>query len=419
MTDGPGAVGVYNSRRRRFGGRAHRLSTTPPPSSAFHPTATPERIFGLDLLRALAIFSVLEGHALKVFYPHWPRIGVLGHGGFYGVELFFVLSGFLIGQILLKLGPAMEQPSTLLVFYIRRWLRTLPLYWLFIAVNVWLVFHLYGMHFGAKDVFEHAFFLRTFAENRIAFIPESFSLAVEEWFYLLLPAALCLGLKTRARFVTVFLTTVAVFYLFSTVARMISAGEPVYSWSNRERVIVVDRFDALMIGVFAAWVAQRFPTFWRRHAWTLAGAGAVLALAMYLTLFRPDAVWVTNAPENFFARTFRFNLVSLGFALLLPAASGWTLARENWASQAVRRIALWSYSIYLVHQPVIQLVDRHLFPHVKTSAVEAVACFATQLGGAILISAVFYRFYEAPLTRLRETAAPAAARLFRRRASAN
>lgn len=387
------------------------------PSLQSSPGSSPasERIFGLDVLRAVAILSVLGAHALGVFYPHWPKIGVLGHGGFYGVELFFVLSGYLIGGIWLRHGPSLGEGSTVASFYVRRWLRTLPLFWLFIGFNVVLVWHLHGIRLSGRDVLEHAFFLRTLAENRIGFIPESFSLAIEEWFYLLLPAALWLGLKTKARFITVFLTTVAAFYLFSTVARVVLAWEPVQSWSDRERVIVLGRFDALMIGVFAAWVAQRFPGFWRRRAGLMAVGGVVLSLVMYATLFRPGGGWIMNAPETFLARTFRFNLVSLGFALLLPAASCWTLARENAGSVTVRRIAIWSYAIYLVHQPVIQLVNRYLFAGWQTSFAQAVASFATQVGGAILLSALVYRVYEAPITRLRDGAAPRVARWFPRR----
>ena len=68
------------------------------------PAGAAARIFGLDLLRAAAILSVLFAHLFAVLYPHVPWLGLLGHGGFFGVELFFVLSGFLIGQILIREG---------------------------------------------------------------------------------------------------------------------------------------------------------------------------------------------------------------------------------------------------------------------------------------------------------------------------
>jgi len=63
------------------------------------------RVFGLDLLRAAAILMVICAHGFVVLYPHFGEpLGFFGHGGFYGVELFFVLSGFLIGQILIRTG---------------------------------------------------------------------------------------------------------------------------------------------------------------------------------------------------------------------------------------------------------------------------------------------------------------------------
>jgi len=364
-------------------------------------------------MRAAAILSVVGAHALKVFYPHCLQIGLLGHGGFYGVELFFVLSGFLIGQIMIRLGPGLGEASTLGVFYVRRWFRTLPLFWLFVAVNVWLEWRFNHRSLEPGEIFEHAFFLRTFAANHISFIPESFSLAIEEWFYLLFPAALWFALWCRARFAPALLGTAAVFYLFSTVGRVVSAVHLEGPWTDWQRVLVIYRFDALMTGIVAAWLAHRFPAAWRRHARVLAIVGALLALAMYASLWRPARVWVAPAPDDFFARTFRFNLVSLGFALLLPAMSGWTLRAETFVTTTVRKIALWSYGLYLVHQPVIRLCDRYFFPEWKTSALQAAAAFATQLGAAIFISAILYHFYEAPFTRLREKAAPLVAHFFR------
>ncbi|MEY2576328.1 MAG: hypothetical protein QOF80_1815, partial [Verrucomicrobiota bacterium] len=109
----------------------------------------------------------------------------------------------------------------------------------------------------------------------------------------------------------------------------------------------------------------------------------------------------------------RFTLVSIGFALLLPWASEWKLTGENFGSTAVRKIALWSYGLYLVHLPVFLLVSRAGFgADAPMPLAKALLSFALQIGGAILLSAFLYRFFEAPCTRLRERAAPVVARLF-------
>jgi peptidoglycan/LPS O-acetylase OafA/YrhL len=382
------------------------------PPVAPHPE--PERVFGLDLLRTAAILGVSLAHGFDVIYPHFYQLGLLGHGGFYGVELFFVLSGFLIGQILIRAGPKLGSAEGLGGFYVRRWCRTLPLYWLFIAINVGLEILLYQHRLGVGDILGHAFFLCNIAAHHITFIPESWSLAVEEWFYLLFPAALALGLRLRGKFTPVLLTVAVLFYLFSTGARLLTAGNPGYEWSGAPRVLVVNRFDALMTGVLAAWLSVRYAAGWRRHARVCAVLGGLLAVAMYATLWRPEGAFVTNAHDSFFARTWRFNLVSLGFALLLPAASGWTLVRETWWSVPTRKIALWSYSIYLIHQPLIHLLRHYCFLNSRQSAAAAYGAFATQVVLMIALSAGFYHFYEAPCTRLREKIVPALARFCRR-----
>ena len=88
------------------------------------------------------------------------------------------------------------------------------------------------------------------------------------------------------------------------------------------------------------------------------------------------------------------------------------MTRKNPTSTAVRRIALWSYGLYLVHLQVFLIVTRTTFRGNETSLAEALGSFALQTGGAILLSALLYRFFEVPCTRLREKAAPAVAKLF-------
>src|SRR5437763_140223 len=377
--------------------------------------AQTDRVFALDLLRFAAIMMVICAHGFVVLYPHFgDALSVFGHGGFYGVELFFVLSGFLIGQILIRQGLALGSAGSVALFYVRRWFRTLPLFFLVLLINIWIELQFRAHRVGLAEALTHGFFLRNLTGFHMSFFAESWSLAIEEWFYLLFPAALWLGLKISKRFDGVFLSAAFAFFAFSTIARMIAAPDPAATWSQDLRMVVIYRFDALMIGMFAAWIAARSPALWRKHRILCAVGGAALLLAMYATLWKIENHHLAFGDDDFFARTFRFNLVSLGFALLLPWASTWKLVTENFSSTAVRRIALWSYGIYLVHLPVFQIVTHTVFYGERLSLAPALSSFALQIGGAIALSAFLYHFFEAPCTRLREKAAPGLAGFFPR-----
>jgi peptidoglycan/LPS O-acetylase OafA/YrhL len=376
------------------------------------------RIFGLDVLRAAAIAGVVIPHALPVLYPHWSKLGLLGHGGFFGVELFFVLSGFLIGQILIQLGPTLRDRSVLGEFYVRRWFRTLPLYWLFFGINLAIEIHWKHREFNVSDIAGQFFFLRNFSAAHLVFFGESWSLAVEEWFYLLFPFALWMGLKFCRSFGRVILFVAAGFYVFSTVGRFVAAMEPGAVWDGATRIVVINRFDALMTGVLAAWVMNAFPHLWKRLASVLAIAGVILAIGMYATLWRPEGDFVASAHESLFGKTIRFNLISLAFALMLPAASRWEKCPASLFAAGVQNVARWSFSLYLVHGPVIFFVQTYAFRELRTSAVGACLSFVVQLVISLLVSAILFTTFERPIMRLRRHAGPAVARWLTRPAVA-
>ena len=99
------------------------------------------RIIGLDLVRAAAIAMVLLAHMSELTGARWPATWVFRVGGLIGVETFFALSGFLVGGILYRslVGGTFSLPR----FWRRRWLRTIPAYLFFLALNVLFA---HGMH---------------------------------------------------------------------------------------------------------------------------------------------------------------------------------------------------------------------------------------------------------------------------------
>ena len=165
---------------------------------------TLQRQAGLDIFRSIAILVVVLGHGLPLLqaantaFPYIPLPD--------GVEMFFVLSGFLIGQILLRV-PVFDT-TNLLHFWSRRWLRTLPAYYVILILNIVLSkVHLIGS--SADAITWHFWvFTQNLAWHFQGFFWESWSLAVEEWFYLLFPLIACLltyslRLSSRQAFVFV------------------------------------------------------------------------------------------------------------------------------------------------------------------------------------------------------------------------
>src|SRR5579872_1853864 len=146
---------------------------------------------GLDAARLLAVSLVLVTHWSVSFLPMLkivPPIWILQSSTF-GVELFFVLSGFLIGGLLFEIARREPSARSWLIFMTRRWLRTLPLYY------IWLVILLLVLPAPPRPAF-HLLQYATMLQNFVWPMPdshwfnESWSLAIEEWFYLLFSAVL-------------------------------------------------------------------------------------------------------------------------------------------------------------------------------------------------------------------------------------
>ncbi|MDZ7902150.1 MAG: acyltransferase [Rheinheimera sp.] len=110
------------------------MANSPSPESSTPPNTRLQgsRLQGLDLLRAVAIALVFMYHYM-VFVSHEPTFGWLSQIGWVGVDLFFVLSGYLIGNQLFK-GLAQQQTLSFRRFYWRRAMRTWPVFWLVLAL---------------------------------------------------------------------------------------------------------------------------------------------------------------------------------------------------------------------------------------------------------------------------------------------
>lgn len=355
------------------------------------------RQFGLDALRALAVMLVVIAHGSVLAMPHVvPDRGIvyLAH---LGVELFFVLSGFLVGGLLIDaIGKARPgDPRWIGPFWLRRWLRTLPSYYLILAANFALALAL-GSGWPA-DWPLYLVFSQNLAWAHPAFFGEAWSLAVEEWFYLLAPllAFAALPFIRNARAATWALVAVLLAGLAVRIA-VVLASDP--AWDAGVRKVVVLRLDAIAYGVLMVHLFRSDPRV-RINTGRLAIVGIIVSAMAAALYFRADI------DSDLLARTLMFSLCSLGCALLLPWAAQWQAPSWPRAFKSVwTRLALWSYAIYLVHMLVLRPMLAWLPERASIAAVGLQAVLYLAL--TLLLAAALYHGFERPVLRWRDRRVP-------------
>lgn len=362
-----------------------------------------DRILGLDILRCLAIVMVLIEHGMSLLKPIFDWLDFMKLAGYWGVELFFVLSGFLIGGILLKLYDSEQafDKKVLLAFWKRRWLRTLPNYYLILILNVGFLY--WNSAANGVDYYKYFFFAQNINTPHPLFFVEAWSLAIEEWFYLLFPIILFLIAKiffaiksSKKRF----LISILILLSASLIMRYIEVTQHNPTWDSGVRKIVLLRMDAILTGVLFAWVHYYYPILFDGYKkWFTALAILLLGFSFYFYYWQLLETGMTNA--SFFAKTFYFNITSLGFACCLPSANGVKrgekLSKIAWF---VTLISVVSYSMYLLHLSAVLRI-LYQFTNLNSSVVTAIGFYIVYLFLTVVVSVVFYCGFEKRVYDLR------------------
>jgi peptidoglycan/LPS O-acetylase OafA/YrhL len=353
---------------------------------------TNSRNFGLDLFRALAILQVVLGHS-QFWLIGTPLQGFPFFRTTDGVDMFFVLSGFLIGGILLKdleITPVFSTQS-LFTFWKRRWFRTLPNYYLILIINYLLV--KFGLTYGELEQFDWKFFffLQNFATPFQGFFWESWSLAVEEWFYLFFPMVMMAGLRLLSP-KTAYLAAVFVLLLLPLAYRL-SVYSPTMSDQDFDfalRKIVLTRLDSIGYGLLAAYFYRYNKPLWEKWKWPCFIVGAVVMWAL---------INLHPSLSSYYAQVFFFMLVSIAIMLWLPLASS-LKAPHGLFGKAIELVSKISYSMYLLNLGVIMAIMQRHFP--PTDQLDRYGKFALYWGLVIGLSTLLYRYFERPMMNLRD-----------------
>lgn len=322
----------------------------------------------LDVLRSLAIVMVVMCHTVIAYGP--PKgLEVLQLGG-KGVDLFFVLSGWLLGHQLLselKSSGSIDVPR----FWLRRWLRTLPAYYAVLALT--FAWQVAGRGNRALD-WSYLFFGQTYLSD-LPYFGVSWSLCVEEHFYLAVaPLLLMFWQHRRARYL------LPVLLLLPPICRAMGWYGSLYQTHVR--------WDQCACGVALAWVAVFRPNAWSRLCrW--APAAALIGLAIALFNFG-TRVYGTCGIEDL--GPLPWAMVGASGVLLANSSNFWKYRFHPWG---MRYLADRSYAIYLLHVEAYAILKH--FPRLPFP-IYLFLVWAIALGLAELL----YRGIERPFMQARE-----------------
>lgn len=353
-------------------------------------------------MRATAIIMVLCSHCLWI-YPesNSPVSQIFKHFGFLGVEIFFVLSGFLIGKILLELflNPKFSFHE-IKYFLKRRWFRTFPNYFLILLINI-LIAGIIG--YKIESLWKYFFFLHNFSGRMLAFFPESWSLSVEEWAYLILPFCLFIISFVFKRnkqflFVGTVIFLIVIFQITKISYHLNTENTTLLQWNADLKPVVIYRLDSILYGVLASWIYSNFYSVWKKYrvVFLLIGIFGLLFLNFGIT-----KVQFFGIEQNLFRNVFYLPLISISLIFFLPFLSEWKKTRNS-IQKPIVYISLISYSIYLLHYCVILQLFKYYIPTENFGDFQLHIYCIVYLALTFVLSSFLFFFYERPIMNLRE-----------------
>ena len=363
------------------------------------------RDYGLDTLRALAIGLVFVYHYM-VFVSHEPTFGWASVVGWVGVDLFFVLSGYLIANQLFA-GIRRGQALSLKAFYARRALRTLPVFWLVLAA-----YFLFPSVMGGRTpppLWSFLTFTQNFNLQPGTAFSHAWSLCIEEQFYLVLPLLLVLGLRfgsRRAHGWALLVLLMVVGIASRAVLWMAYGRESVGNIDGYHPNIyyaTLGRFDEFLPGIAVAMLKNFHPAQWQRvtrHGHVVFGLGVAASAVMLYAVHRH--YYVDGYGYSFFMTAFGYSLIAMAFAVLVVAA----LSPGSWLHRVripgAFHLAMWSYSIYLSHKAIAHVVQGQT----KAFGLSSASTLVLITLACVIAGAALYKWVEAPFMALRKRRFP-------------
>ena len=257
--------------------------------------------------------------------------------------------------------------------------------------------------FSIENAGSYFLFLQNFASKSPAFFPESWSLSIEEFTYLLLPFSLffvgLVKLKNKTKlFLLVIVALILVFWMNKFYYHSQHTISNLSEWNLNLKSVLIYRIDAILMGVLAAWISLNFSEFWKKSKTIFALIGFGF---LFFLMFGILPLNLTIEQNPFFWNVLYLPITSIAFAFFLPFFSEWK-TYTNAVFYPIELISKISYSIYLLHYSVILLLLKTFFETSQMSDFERHFFTMVYLLITFLSSYLLYRFYEKPIMNWRD-----------------
>lgn len=347
----------------------------------------------LDLCRAIAVIGVVVCHGVEIFpEPIFRPIQILS--GIFGVDIFFCLSGFLIGSIVIDTVRDFDGDiRKIRSFMVRRWLRTIPNYYVWLLINL-AIFHLLAWPIDARHrLWSYPVFMQSLLWAHPPFFPEAWSLAVEEIFYLLLPLTfIATWAVVRRWFLALVATMIGLLALSMSLRFHVALHTN--NWAEDIAKVALLRLDSLMWGVALVLI----------HKIVLRDRPRALRIiAVSLLCFLPSAGWIIAQGQlwlntHFIGKFWVFTMSSLGICGAISL--GLNLRLPRLLKPSVKLVARWSYSMYLANMPTTYLI--RYFLGAGASTLERITLFEVYALVTMIFAGITYNLVERPVLRWRD-----------------
>ncbi|MFC7774157.1 acyltransferase family protein [Flavobacterium sp. GCM10027622] len=358
---------------------------------------------GLDLARTVAITLVVFAHTLWISNHYPPLVSWLMQlSGTIGVEIFFIISGFLIGKIVMRLIHEDDfSIQSIFLFLKRRWYRTLPNYYFVLFLNLVLWYVIYQKI--PEKLLLYFVYLQNFTKTSPDFYRVAWSLSVEQFCYIIGPFTLFFLIrlfpnkKRSLLFLWMSLFIITVFFFVRMYYHFHNDTTSIYDWNENLRKVSIYRLDAIYYGfvLFYFYSKREITKKWDSILFVI---GFIGVFVLHIFLFA-IGVKVENTP--FFFDVLYLPLNSVAICLTIPYLTRLKM-KPSFGLKWVTLISLLAYSIYLLHYTVILHAMKTIYPSDNLKGTALWIYTLVYWGIVVSFSYILYRFFEKPMTNLRE-----------------